>query len=128
MIESSFKEADNNLHLFAYARLVIIAEALNEDGSRSSMAMSAVIILGSTYTTKQNMRNSMRMRRKNAVSLVGRVTMRMRVAVSCVRMRMLRHRTRVRMSVLGLPSKRESLLSTAESNSSIFGRDSFCLN
>ena len=31
VIESSFKEADNNLHLFAYARLVIIAEALNED-------------------------------------------------------------------------------------------------
>ena len=30
VIESSFKEADNNLHLFAYARLVIIAEALNE--------------------------------------------------------------------------------------------------
>lgn len=30
MIESSFKEADNNLHLLAYARLVIIAEALNE--------------------------------------------------------------------------------------------------
>lgn len=30
LIESSFKEADNNLHLFAYARLVIIAEALNE--------------------------------------------------------------------------------------------------
>lgn len=30
LIESSFKEADNNLHLFAYTRLVIIAEALNE--------------------------------------------------------------------------------------------------
>lgn len=30
VIESSFKEAENNLHLFAYARLVIIAEALNE--------------------------------------------------------------------------------------------------
>lgn len=30
VIESSFKEADNNLHLFAYARLVIIAEALND--------------------------------------------------------------------------------------------------
>ena len=30
VIESSFKDADNNLHLFAYARLVIIAEALNE--------------------------------------------------------------------------------------------------
>ena len=30
VIESSFKETDNNLHLFAYARLVIIAEALNE--------------------------------------------------------------------------------------------------
>lgn len=30
VIESSFKEADNNLHLFAYARLVIIAEVLNE--------------------------------------------------------------------------------------------------
>lgn len=30
VIESSFKEADNNLHLFAYTRLVIIAEALNE--------------------------------------------------------------------------------------------------
>ena len=30
VIESSFKEADNNLILFAYARLVIIAEALNE--------------------------------------------------------------------------------------------------
>ena len=30
VIESSFKEADNNLHLFAFARLVIIAEALNE--------------------------------------------------------------------------------------------------
>lgn len=30
MIESSFKEADNNMHLFAYTRLVIIAEALNE--------------------------------------------------------------------------------------------------
>jgi hypothetical protein len=30
LIESSFKEADNNLHLFAYARLVVIAEALNE--------------------------------------------------------------------------------------------------
>lgn len=30
VIESSFKEADNNLHLFAYARLVIIAEALNK--------------------------------------------------------------------------------------------------
>ena len=30
VINSSFKEADNNLHLFAYARLVIIAEALNE--------------------------------------------------------------------------------------------------
>lgn len=29
-IEASFVEADNNLHLFAYARLVIIAEALNE--------------------------------------------------------------------------------------------------
>lgn len=30
VIESSFKDADNNLHLFAYASLVIIAEALNE--------------------------------------------------------------------------------------------------
>ena len=30
VIENSFKETDNNLHLFAYARLVIIAEALNE--------------------------------------------------------------------------------------------------
>lgn len=30
VIESSFKEADNNLHLFAYTRLAIIAEALNE--------------------------------------------------------------------------------------------------
>ena len=30
IIESSFKEDDNNLHLFAYTRLVIIAEALNE--------------------------------------------------------------------------------------------------
>lgn len=30
VIKSSFKEADNNLHLFAYARLVIIAEALNK--------------------------------------------------------------------------------------------------
>ena len=30
VIESSFKEAHDNLHLFAYARLVIIAEALNE--------------------------------------------------------------------------------------------------
>ena len=29
-IENSFEEAGNNLHLFAYARLVIIAEALNE--------------------------------------------------------------------------------------------------
>ncbi len=29
-MEASFKEAGNNLHLFAYARLVIIAEALNE--------------------------------------------------------------------------------------------------
>lgn len=30
IIESSFKEDDNNLYLFAYTRLVIIAEALNE--------------------------------------------------------------------------------------------------
>ena len=30
VIESLFKEADNNLILFAYVRLVIIAEALNE--------------------------------------------------------------------------------------------------
>lgn len=30
VIENSFEEADDNLHLFAYARLVIIAEALNE--------------------------------------------------------------------------------------------------
>ena len=30
VIESSVKEPDYNLHLFAYARLVIIAEALNE--------------------------------------------------------------------------------------------------
>ena len=29
-INSAFKEADNNLHLFAYIRLAIIAEALNE--------------------------------------------------------------------------------------------------
>ena len=29
-ISSTFKEADNNLHLFAYTRLAIIAEALNE--------------------------------------------------------------------------------------------------
>lgn len=29
-INSAFKEADNNLHLFAYTRLAIIAEALNE--------------------------------------------------------------------------------------------------
>lgn len=29
-MEASFKEEGNNLHLFAYARLVIIAEALNE--------------------------------------------------------------------------------------------------
>ena len=29
-IESSFKEADNNLHLFAYTRLAIITAALNE--------------------------------------------------------------------------------------------------
>lgn len=29
-INSVFKEADNNLHLFAYTRLAIIAEALNE--------------------------------------------------------------------------------------------------
>lgn len=33
VIENSFEEADNNLHLFAYARLVIIAEALNEGWS-----------------------------------------------------------------------------------------------
>lgn len=30
-INSAFKEADNNLHLFAYIRLAIIAEALNEE-------------------------------------------------------------------------------------------------
>lgn len=30
VIENSFEEADNNLHLFAYARLVIICAALNE--------------------------------------------------------------------------------------------------
>lgn len=29
-VEASFKEADNNLHLFAYTRLAIIAAALNE--------------------------------------------------------------------------------------------------
>lgn len=29
-INSAFKEADNNLHLFAYTRIAIIAEALNE--------------------------------------------------------------------------------------------------
>ena len=29
-VSSAFKEADNNLHLFAYTRLAIIAEALNE--------------------------------------------------------------------------------------------------
>ena len=29
-INSAFREADNNLHLFAYTRLAIIAEALNE--------------------------------------------------------------------------------------------------
>lgn len=29
-INSAFKEVDNNLHLFAYTRLAIIAEALNE--------------------------------------------------------------------------------------------------
>lgn len=29
-INNAFKEADNNLHLFAYTRLAIIAEALNE--------------------------------------------------------------------------------------------------
>lgn len=29
-INSAFKEADNNLHLYAYTRLAIIAEALNE--------------------------------------------------------------------------------------------------
>lgn len=29
-INSAFKEAENNLHLFAYTRLAIIAEALNE--------------------------------------------------------------------------------------------------
>ena len=69
----------------------------------------------------------MRMRRKSAVSLVGRVAMRMRMAVSSMRLRLVRHRTRIRITVLGLPSKRKNLLSTAESNSSIFGRSFYLL-
>ena len=39
-----------------------------------------------------------------AVSLVGRISVRLRLAVSCLRMRIVRHRTRIRITVLGLPS------------------------
>lgn len=129
VIESSFKEADNNLHLFAYARLVIIAEALNEgwkpkfDGDECRYYPWFYI-----YTKKEY--EELDEDEKKECRVVGRsdhISVRLRMAVSFVRMRMMRHRTPVRISVLGLPSRQESLLSTAESNSSIFGRDSFLL-
>ena len=70
------------------------------DGSRYLTAKSAAIILGSTYIPKRNMKNLVKMRRKSAVSLVARMPLRVRMAVSPVRMRIVRHRTRVRVTVL----------------------------
>ena len=89
------------------------------DGNRNSMAMSASIIHGSIYSQKKDIMNSMRIRKKIAMSL--------RIAVSFLRVRIMHHLHHMRMSVLGLHSKLESLLNTAEINSSIFGRDSFLL-
>ena len=78
----------------------LYAQHLTMVGSLHSPMTSTAFILGSTSIPKMDTRNSMRMRRKSVVSLVGRVTMRMRFAVSFFRVRTFRHRTRIRITVL----------------------------
>lgn len=120
-INSAFKEVDNNLHLFAYTRLAIIAEALTRDGDQSTQRMNIAIILGSVSTHKKSMMIWMTKIRNVAVLSVARMTLRMRMAVSSVRMRMTVLRARIRISALGLPSSLVSWQSTAVSSSSKFG-------
>lgn len=120
-INSAFKEADNNLHLFAYTRLAIIAEALNEGWRPEYTEDEYRYYPWFGLYTQKSMMIWMTKIRNVAVLSVARVTMRVRMAVSSLRMRVSVLRTRLRISALGLPSSLVSWQSTAVSSSSKFG-------
>ena len=116
-VSSAFKEADNNLHLFAYTRLAIIAEALNE-GWRPEYTEDEYRYYPwfGLYTKEEY--DKMDEDDKKRCRFVGRsIAMRMRMAVSSVRMRVTVLRTRIRISALGLPSSLVTWQSIAVSNS-----------
>lgn len=120
-INSAFKEADNNLHLFAYTRLAIIAEALNE-GWRPEYTEDEYRYYPWFGLYTQEEYDNMDDEDKERCRFVGRSrSMRMRLAVSSMRMRVTVLRSRMRVSALGLPSSLVSWQSTAVTSSSKFG-------
>lgn len=116
-ITNAFKEDDNNLHLFAYTRIAIIAEALNE-GWRPEYTENEYRYYPWFGLYTQEEYDEMDDDDKECCRFVGRsVAMRMRMAVSSLRMRITVLRTRVRVSALGLPSSLVTWQSIAVSNS-----------
>lgn len=116
-VSSAFKEADNNLHLFAYTRLAIIAEALNE-GWRPEYTEDEYRYYPwfGLYTKEEY--DKMDEDDKKRCRFVGRShNMRVRMAVSSLRVRLSVLRTRIRISALGLPSSLVTWQSIAVSNS-----------
>ena len=105
--------------LLAYLKLRIIAATLNEAGSLNSPPMKSAIIRGSISTPKRNWIPSMM--KKEVGCWVGRTSAVSRVAVSPMRVRTTRHRTRIRATVLGSPSRPANWRSTAANNSLRFG-------
>lgn len=114
--------------ILAFAKLRVIAEALNEgwkpkfDGDECRYYPWFYIYTKEEYEELDE-------DEKKECRVVGRSSDNsVRVAVSSMRTRTAHYRTRARMAALGSPSRQESLLITAESSLSIFGRNFYLHN
>lgn len=116
-ITNAFKEDDNNLHLFAYTRIAIIAEALNE-GWRPEYTENEYRYYPWFGLYTQEEYDEMDDDDKECCRFVGRSgSGAVRMAVSSLRVRITVLRARIRISALGLPSSLVTWQSIAVSNS-----------
>ena len=113
--------------ILAFAKLIVIAEALNEgwkpkfDGEDCRYYPWFYI-----YTKKEY--EELDEDEKKECRAVGRSSSGADAGGGAsLRRARLRHRSRIRISGLVLPSRQESLLNTAESNSSIYGRNFYLI-
>lgn len=109
--------------VLAFLKLRIIVKALNEGWEPRFTEDESVIILGLFFIQGKNTISWTR--KKSLVWCIGRTATRTRWAVFRMRARMSIHRSRMRASAFGLPSKRRNWQHIAVDNSLIFGQTLF---